>query len=145
MRSVIVLGGPVRGSSLIQDCQNTLLSFGCRQFRCHDSKDVDVYLHASSAPIIEDCTGFRFAPYSYPLPEREDVFREAELNLEENQFAQVQDFKWLRAQSSPNWKVLPEQDRLSESDWSTLASQSKEILFSEVLDKYVPLSSAKSL
>jgi hypothetical protein len=33
-----------------------------RQFRMHGARNVDVYLHCASRPIIEDCEGVRFAP-----------------------------------------------------------------------------------
>jgi tubulin-specific chaperone C len=32
---------------------------------------------------------------------------------------QVNDFKWLKAEKSPNWTELPEDDRLSEEIWAT--------------------------
>lgn len=31
---------------------------------------------------------------------------------------QVDDFKWLKAEHSPNWSVLPEAQRLSEDIWT---------------------------
>ena len=30
---------------------------------------------------------------------------------------QVDDFKWLKAEHSPNWSVLPEEQRISEDIW----------------------------
>ncbi|KAM0324782.1 hypothetical protein ACHAQA_007746 [Verticillium albo-atrum] len=35
----------------------------------------------------------------------------------ENQWDQVDDFKWLKAEKSPNWSVLPEEERLDEKIW----------------------------
>jgi hypothetical protein len=81
-----------------------------RQFRMHESKATDVYLHATGRPIIEDCTTVRFAP----LPETylKDDDREVT-----NQWQKVDDFKWLRAEPSPNWSTLEESKRVAEGIW----------------------------
>jgi hypothetical protein len=34
-----------------------------------------------------------------------------------NLWDQVDDFKWLKADQSPNWTVLPEEERLKEDIW----------------------------
>ena len=39
----------------------------CRQFRIHTSSQVDVYIAASSNPIIEHCSAMRFAAYPTAL------------------------------------------------------------------------------
>lgn len=76
----------------------------------HESKECDVYLHASGRPIIEDCSAVRFAP----LP---DVFlKEADRSVP-NHWHEVDDFKWLRAEASPNWAVLEESKRVKEDVW----------------------------
>lgn len=70
----------------------------------HGARDVTVYLHCGSRPIIEDCSAVRFAP----LPESmvpEDV------RGQENLWDRVDDFGWLRAEKSPNWRVLEEGER----------------------------------
>jgi tubulin-specific chaperone C len=36
---------------------------------------------------------------------------------EDNQWNQVDDFKWLKAEQSPNWSVMPEDDRLGADIW----------------------------
>lgn len=36
----------------------------------------------------------------------------------ENHWDQVDDFKWLKAEHSPNWSILPEAERLSEEIWT---------------------------
>ncbi|KAI8232620.1 Tubulin-specific chaperone C [Colletotrichum sp. SAR 10_77] len=35
-----------------------------------------------------------------------------------NQWDQVDDFKWLKSEPSPNWSVLPEEERLAEEIWT---------------------------
>lgn len=70
----------------------------------HGARNVDVYLHCGSRPIIEDCVGVRFAP----LPEG-GIGAEG---LGANMWDQVDDFGWLKAEKSPNWGVLPEGERV---------------------------------
>ena len=36
---------------------------------------------------------------------------------EDNQWQHVDDFKWLKAEQSPNWGVLPEEQRLGIDIW----------------------------
>jgi hypothetical protein len=38
----------------------------------------------------------------------------------ENQWDQVDDFKWLKSEPSPNWKILPEEERLPEDVWTNV-------------------------
>jgi len=41
----------------------------------HDSKNIDVYLHCSSHPIIEDCVNIRFTKYELPVSNIEEIFK----------------------------------------------------------------------
>ncbi|KAL1654359.1 hypothetical protein SLS61_002959 [Didymella pomorum] len=102
--SSTVITGRVAGATHITDVANTKLYVAARQFRMHGAKNVDVYLHCASRPIIEDCEGVRFAP----LPE--GMISE-ELRTVQNQWDQIDDFKWLKAEQSPNWSILPEGER----------------------------------
>ena len=89
-----------------------------RQARLHTSTRCDFYLHSASRPIIEYCRALRFAPYTLrfagvraaleaaglvragaPLPGPEDGPAAA--------WRQVDDFRWLRVQASPNWGLTP--------------------------------------
>jgi hypothetical protein len=38
----------------------------------------------------------------------------------QNQWDQVDDFKWLKSEHSPNWSLLPEEKRLQEVIWTTV-------------------------
>lgn len=106
----LIICGHVSGAAHLTNITNSTIVVASRQFRMHDSKACDVYLHASGRPIIEDCSGVRFAP----LPEvyLKDADREVE-----NQWRAVDDFKWLRAEASPNWSVLEEAERVREEVW----------------------------
>merc|ERR1711964_676119 len=42
--------------------ENSIIVVASRQVRMHDCKNVDIYLHCGSRPIIEDCSNVRFSP-----------------------------------------------------------------------------------
>jgi hypothetical protein len=65
IKSSLIICGQVDGPIHITGVENSVIVVACRQFRMHASSKVDVYLHCSSRPIIEDCENIRFAP----LPE----------------------------------------------------------------------------
>jgi hypothetical protein len=104
--SLLILGHAVDGPVHLTDIKDSVLVFGCRQFRMHDAHNVDVYLHCKSRPIIEDCSEIRFHLYG---------------EKEGNQWAQVDDFKWLRAERSPNWSAVEAEGK--EERWRELAEK----------------------
>lgn len=108
-RSLIVCGH-VSGAAHLTNVTNSVIVVASRQFRMHESKACDVYLHAAGRPIIEDCTAVRFAP----LPDA--YLKEADKEIA-NQWQEVDDFKWLRAEPSPNWNTLDGSKRISEGIW----------------------------
>jgi len=68
-------------------------------------------VHVTSKPIIEDCKTLLFAPYGYTYEGVEAHFVEAKLDRQTNFWDQVEDFKWLKQTKSPNWDILPEEQR----------------------------------
>ncbi|KAH8727108.1 tubulin-specific chaperone C [Phaeosphaeriaceae sp. PMI808] len=106
----VIVCGQVAGAIHITDVQNSTLVISCRQFRMHGSKKVNIYLHAASRPIIEDCESVRFAP----LP---PAFETSEISQVVNQWDQVDDFKWLKAEPSPNFGVLVGSQRVKDEVW----------------------------
>ncbi|KAH0996171.1 hypothetical protein GBA52_020035 [Prunus armeniaca] len=88
------------------------------QIRIHNAKRSDFYLRVRSRPIIEDSCGMRFAPYCLSYQGIEDELREASLVEETENWSNVDDFLWLRAVQSPNWSVLPEDERVGLVDIS---------------------------
>jgi len=62
VKGSLIICGHISGPVHITGVENSVLVTACRQYRMHSSKNVDVYLHCSSRPIIEDCQGIRFAP-----------------------------------------------------------------------------------
>jgi len=109
----LIVAGRVTGPVHITGVKDSILVMSARQVRIHECKDVDIYLHCGSHPIIEDCTGMRFAP----LPSC--YITEAEKSGE-NQWNQVDDFKWLKASESPHWTTLSEGSRLGEDVWTKI-------------------------
>jgi tubulin-specific chaperone C len=57
----LLVCGVVSGPAHITGVEDSVIVVTCRQFRMHECKNVDVYLSCSSRPIIEDCSGIRFA------------------------------------------------------------------------------------
>jgi hypothetical protein len=108
-RSLIICGH-VSGAAHLTNVTNSVIVVASRQFRMHESKATDVYLHATGRPIIEDCTSVQFAP----LPE---IYLKDDDREVTNQWQEVDDFKWLRAEPSPNWSVLEESKRVAEGIW----------------------------
>ncbi|KAG6010563.1 hypothetical protein E4U21_005916 [Claviceps maximensis] len=107
----LIIAGQVDGAVHITGVTNSIVVVMARQVRIHECKDVDIYMHCTSHPIIEDCTGMRFAPVPECYAIKDD-------SAKVNQWDQVDDFKWLKAGQSPNWKTLPSSEALSESIWT---------------------------
>lgn len=62
IRTSLLVCGNVSGPAHITAVEDSVIAVKCRQFRMHECRNVDVYLSCSSRPIIEDCSGIRFAP-----------------------------------------------------------------------------------
>ncbi|KAJ5306186.1 hypothetical protein PENANT_c024G06233 [Penicillium antarcticum] len=114
IKESLLVCGQVNGPAHITDVQNTVMVVSCRQFRMHNCKNVDVYLSCSSNPIIEDCSDIRFGriPKAYALnhdrPDHED------------RWSQVEDFKWIKPEPSPNWSLLDPNDAVPEEVWAEI-------------------------
>lgn len=53
----------------------------------------------------------------------------------QNQWDQVDDFKWLKAEHSPNWSIIPEQQRLKEDIWITAVHGGLGVGLNDILKK----------
>ncbi|KAL6913939.1 hypothetical protein ACHAPO_002389 [Fusarium lateritium] len=124
----LIVGGRVNGAVHITGVSDSIIVVVARQVRIHECSNVDIYLHCGSHPIIEDCSGMRFAPL--PTPYR----TEAE-ELDENQWDQVDDFKWLKAGHSPNWTTLSENERLGDDLWRSVVPGQPGVSVEEALKK----------
>ncbi|KAF9926600.1 hypothetical protein BGZ67_008054 [Mortierella alpina] len=117
LRRCTLVVPPVSGSILLHDCEDCVIVGACHQSRMHTSKNLTIYLHVTSEPIIEDCIHMRFAPYPYadilPAEHLTRLFKVAQLDPAKNYYDRVKDFNWLRQQQSPNWRLLePEELQL---------------------------------
>ena len=54
-----------------------------------------------------------------------------------NQWDQVDDFRWHKAEHSPNWKILPVGDRIDEDVWRNLVPGGPDIALQHILTKTV--------
>ncbi|RDX52636.1 TBCC-domain-containing protein [Lentinus brumalis] len=104
----------ITGSALLHDMKNCVIALGSRQFRMHTSSDVDVYISIASNPIIEHCSGIRFA--DYPASLRRSPADTASSKSNSNYLA-VQDFSHIRATPSPNWSALPAEAAIRDDQW----------------------------
>ena len=52
-----------------------------------------------------------------------------------NQWDQVDDFKWLKAEHSPNWSILPSEERLEEEVWTTVVPGGPGVGLEDILKK----------
>ncbi|ERN08722.1 hypothetical protein AMTRI_Chr11g99290 [Amborella trichopoda] len=108
-----VSSGPITGSVLIEEVENCIFMLPSHQIRIHNAKVTDFYLRVKSRPIIEDSSGVRFAPYCKSYEGLDEELHECGLGEETGNWANVDDFKWLRAVQSPNWSIIPEEERVS--------------------------------
>lgn len=109
--------GPVKTSVFVDNCLDCTFIFACQQLRAHTTTGSDFYLHVTSNPIVEDCSSVRFAPYNLSYTHLDKHFELAELNSQLNRWQQVNDFNWLAADvPSPNWSVIPEDERVANWD-----------------------------
>lgn len=123
LKNCKVYAGPVMGSILIEDVESCVLVLASHQIRIHFAKRSDFYLRVRSRPIIEDSNGVRSAPYCLKYMGIETDLESAGLNEETGNWANVDDFKWLRAVQSPNWSLLPEEERIGIVDLMDLECQ----------------------
>jgi hypothetical protein len=117
IKESLLICGQVEGPAHITGVEHSVLVVSCRQFRMHNCVDVDVYLSCSSNPIIEDCTGVRFTrvPKHYVLEHNHHEGAEGA-----DKWDQVEDFKWIKPEPSPNWSLLSDNDSVSEEVWGEM-------------------------
>ncbi|NXX92631.1 TBCC protein, partial [Centropus bengalensis] len=109
-----VLCGPVSTAVQLDGCSQCVVAVACQQLRAHRSRDCRFYVHVSSRVAIEGCAGVSFAPYGWSYPGIERDFESAGLDRSRNNWNLVDDFDWLASdRPSPNWTVIPEEERIS--------------------------------
>ena len=109
-----VLTSAVAGSVLLHSSRDCVVVAAARQFRLHTSERCDFWLRARSHPIIEDCAALRFAPYPLRGAALDADLASADLGpraASADLWRAVDDFKWHRAQRSPNWREMTRAER----------------------------------
>jgi len=97
----VVFTGSVSTSVMLDRLDTSTVCCSCQQLRMHRSSATDVYLFTSARAIIEDCSEIRFAPLA------------ASEECGQNNWDLVGDFNWLaKDQKSPNWSVIPVDQRI---------------------------------
>ncbi|KAL5709534.1 hypothetical protein ACHQM5_020214 [Ranunculus cassubicifolius] len=112
LRNCRVFVGPIMGSFHIEDVEDCVFVLASHQIRIHHAKRTDFYLRVRSRPIIEDSSNVRFAPYAVVYEGIENDLKKCSLDEDTGNWGNVDDFRWLRAVQSPNWCVLPEEERI---------------------------------
>lgn len=116
-RGCTVLCGPVSTSVVVDGCSGCVLALACQQLRTHRTRDTLLYVQVTSRAMLEDCSGIRFAPNPWSYPGIEDDYESSGLDRGRNNWNLVDDFDWLaRDEASPNWSVIPEQERITQWD-----------------------------
>ncbi|KAK2653836.1 hypothetical protein Ddye_013692 [Dipteronia dyeriana] len=110
-------------SILMEEVKDFVFVLASHQIWIHLAKRSDFYLRMRCRPIIEDSDGVRFANYCLKYEGIEEDLAVAGLDEETGNWANVDDFKWLRAVQSPNWSILPAEERVGDVD---LANSSRE-------------------
>jgi hypothetical protein len=128
IKESLVIAGHVAGAAHITAVENSIIVVASRQVRMHDCKNVDVYLHCASRPIIEDCVNIRFSP----IPE---CYMLDSGEVPRNHWDEVDDFKWLKAEHSPNWSILAESARLEEKIWTDVVPGGPGVGLEDILKK----------
>ncbi|KAI5793759.1 tubulin binding cofactor C-domain-containing protein [Peziza echinospora] len=137
----------ITGPAHLTSLENVLLVISCKQFRMHKSSNVKIYLRCPSRPIIEDCKDIEFAPLE---AWRGGSSEDGGVGTGEdgrNLWDQVDDFKWLRMEKSPNWRVLDVEERVDVNElWRVVGGaggdegkrfEGKEL--EEVLARFLPV------
>ena len=114
LTSCRVFCGPVGGSLYLEGCRNSVVMAAAHQARIHHAHRVDFYLRTRSYPIIEKCSEVRFAPYAFSFEGRDAALEREKLSEENDLWSDVKDFGWLKSTQSPNWTVLPQDQRVEE-------------------------------
>lgn len=112
LRDVTMLLGPVQTSVFIENCVDCTFVLACQQLRTHSTTGSNFYLKVTSKGIVEDCKGLKFAPYTLTYPGLEGHTEGSGLNPDVNNWDKIDDFNWLHTgKQSPNWSILPPEDR----------------------------------
>ncbi|EAQ83229.1 hypothetical protein CHGG_09633 [Chaetomium globosum CBS 148.51] len=121
-----IVAGHVNGPVHVTGVRDSVVVVVARQVRIHECHNVVFYLHCVSRPIVEDCKGVRFA-------KAPGLFLTDKDKAEANLYDQVDDFKWLKTFSSPNWSLLPESEIIPDAVWKTALAGEPDVIIDTTL------------
>lgn len=84
----------------------------------HEAHNVDMMLHVTSRPIIEDSNNIQVCEWNTINVRQSSESNELyvidyciQQQASTNYFDQIEDFNWLKKQASPNWKVMDQEKK----------------------------------
>ena len=107
-----IFAGFVLGASHIETTNKSNYHITSHQCRIHKANEVTFQLDVKSHPIIEDCSKLVFGPNRFTWPTRKEDEEKAEFDEDQgvNKWAEVNDFKWIKSEQSPNWRPMSEEE-----------------------------------
>lgn len=108
LENCTIICGPVAGSFFVEDAKDCVFVIAARQARIHKAVNCEFRIGVMSKPIIENCSGCRFGPYTLEYEHLSQQMQSAGLAdvLVNELWKDVQDFNWLKMDASPNWSLL---------------------------------------
>ncbi|CAI5736631.1 unnamed protein product [Hyaloperonospora brassicae] len=114
LKNCVFYTGAIFGSLWLEHCNGCEFFVACRQLRVHLSSATTFHLRISSHPIIENCQQVQFGPYRLQFDGLRAQLERLGLQKDSGLWAKVNDFKWHKAQQSPNWTLRDPRQPLPE-------------------------------
>lgn len=102
----------VAGSAHVENLVDCVVCVAARQLRVHAARRVRFHVRTSSRPIVEDSRDVGFAPLVVPTDDAfvQETLKARGFDQDTGAWKNVDDFKWLKASQSPNWRLLEENE-----------------------------------
>lgn len=108
----------VAGSAHVENLVDCVVCVAARQLRVHAARRVRFHVRTSSRPIVEDSRDVGFAPLVVPTDDAfiRETLKARGFDQDTGAWKNVDDFKWLKASPSPNWRLLEENEYRADAD-----------------------------
>lgn len=108
----------VAGSAHVENLVDCVVCVAARQLRVHAARRVRFHVRTSSRPIVEDSRDVGFAPLVVPTDDAciRETLKARGFDQDTGMWKNVDDFKWLKASQSPNWRLLEENEYRADAD-----------------------------
>ena len=108
----------VAGSAHVENLVDCVVCVAARQLRVHAARRVRFHVRTSSRPIVEDSRDVGFAQLVVPTDDAfiREMLKSRGLAEDTGAWKNVDDFKWLKASQSPNWRLLEEYEYRADAD-----------------------------